>query len=91
MLSSPSQGNEALITHHIHKSFKRPSRHKQALLLGKEHDAVQSVNFSVKHGEIFGLAGHNGAGKTTTLNIITGAIPPDKPGYKYFKNDKLSK
>lgn len=47
---------------------------------------MQSVNFLIKKGEIFGLAGHNGAGKSTTLNIITGAIKQDKPGYQLFKN-----
>lgn len=37
-----------------------------------------------------GIAGHNGAGKSTTIAVLTGAIKPDKPGYKYFKNDSFS-
>lgn len=37
-----------------------------------------------------GIAGHNGAGKSTTIAVITGATKPDKPGYKYFKNDSFS-
>src|SRR5258706_7021727 len=32
--------------------------------------AVDSISFSVKPGEIFGILGPNGAGKTTTLEII---------------------
>ena len=33
--------------------------------------AVDSINFEVKQGEIFGLLGPNGAGKTTTLMMLT--------------------
>lgn len=33
--------------------------------------AVDSLNFEVKKGEIFGLIGPNGAGKTTVFNCIT--------------------
>lgn len=33
--------------------------------------AVDGVDFSVAHGEIFSLLGHNGAGKTTTIRILT--------------------
>ncbi|MFC2005752.1 ATP-binding cassette domain-containing protein [Chloroflexota bacterium] len=32
--------------------------------------AVNSINFSVAPGEIFGFLGPNGAGKTTTINIL---------------------
>jgi ABC-2 type transport system ATP-binding protein len=34
--------------------------------------AVRSVSFTVRHGEIFALLGPNGAGKTTTLEIMEG-------------------
>ncbi|GAC1418831.1 MAG: ABC transporter ATP-binding protein [Flavisolibacter sp.] len=33
-------------------------------------EAVKSISFEVKEGEIFGLLGPNGAGKSTTLEII---------------------
>ena len=32
--------------------------------------AVDSINFNVSPGEIFGFLGPNGAGKTTTINIL---------------------
>lgn len=35
-------------------------------------NVVDSVSFSVKKGEIFGILGPNGAGKTTTLEMLEG-------------------
>jgi ABC-2 type transport system ATP-binding protein len=32
--------------------------------------AVDHIDFSVKHGEIFGFLGPNGAGKTTTIKML---------------------
>ncbi len=40
--------------------------------------AVDDVSFDVAPGEIFGLLGPNGAGKTTTINMMVGALRPDK-------------
>jgi ABC-2 type transport system ATP-binding protein len=39
--------------------------------------AVDSVSFSVRPGEIFGLIGPNGAGKTTTIRMIMNILAPD--------------
>jgi len=39
--------------------------------------AVASVDFEVKSGELFGFLGPNGAGKTTTINMLTGLVRPD--------------
>lgn len=38
--------------------------------------AVDSVSFSCKPGEIYGLLGANGAGKTTTLRILATILSP---------------
>ena len=38
--------------------------------------AVDSLNLSIKEGEIFGLLGPNGAGKTTTLMMLSTLIKP---------------
>jgi ABC-2 type transport system ATP-binding protein len=38
--------------------------------------AVESVNLSVKPGEIYGFLGLNGAGKTTTIRALLGMIRP---------------
>lgn len=38
--------------------------------------AVNSVNFDVKKGEIFGFLGPNGAGKTTTIKMISTLLSP---------------
>ena len=38
--------------------------------------AVDHINFSVKHSEIFGFLGPNGAGKTTTINMLITVLKP---------------
>ena len=38
--------------------------------------AVKSVSFAVRKGEIFGLFGPNGAGKTTTIRLLCGLTKP---------------
>jgi ABC-2 type transport system ATP-binding protein len=48
--------------------------------LTKKYDnqrVVDSISFSVKKGEIFGILGPNGAGKTTTLEMIEALRPID--------------
>jgi ABC-2 type transport system ATP-binding protein len=38
--------------------------------------AVDSLTFTVKAGEIFGMLGSNGAGKSTTIKMLTTLLPP---------------
>ncbi|MFW5629419.1 MAG: ABC transporter ATP-binding protein [Acetivibrio ethanolgignens] len=40
--------------------------------------AIKSISFEVKEGEVIALIGANGAGKTTTLQTITGMLPSKK-------------
>ena len=41
----------------------------------KTKEAITSVSFSIKKGEVIALAGQNGAGKTTLLKSIIGLLP----------------
>ncbi|HLW15694.1 MAG TPA: gliding motility-associated ABC transporter ATP-binding subunit GldA [Flavobacteriaceae bacterium] len=41
-----------------------------------EQEALKSINFSLKKGEIVGLLGPNGAGKSTLMKILTTYITP---------------
>lgn len=42
----------------------------------KKNTALDSVDFTLMQGGIYGLIGRNGAGKSTFLGIITGAVRP---------------
>jgi ABC-2 type transport system ATP-binding protein len=39
--------------------------------------AVDSVDMTVRRGDVYGLLGPNGAGKTTTLRMLVGLVRPD--------------
>jgi len=39
--------------------------------------AVDSVDLTIRNGEVFGFIGPNGAGKTTAIKLITGILNPD--------------
>ena len=47
-------------------------------------EAVKSVSFSIKPGEIYGLLGPNGAGKTTLISMITTLENPTEGEIKVF-------
>jgi ABC-2 type transport system ATP-binding protein len=51
--------------------------------------AVDRIDFSVQHGEIFGLLGPNGSGKTTTIRMITGLLEPTG-GSAFVLGDDMS-
>ena len=50
--------------------------------------AVNDLSFTVRKGQIFGIAGPNGAGKSTVYNLITGFYPFD--GRIHFKGRDIS-
>lgn len=52
--------------------------------------AVRSVSFSVRGGEIFGLLGPNGAGKTSTLSAVEGLLKPSAGTIRVAGFDALS-
>lgn len=45
--------------------------------------AVDALSFDVAAGEIVGLIGPNGSGKTTALNLISGALRPDRGSVRF--------
>ena len=49
--------------------------------------AIESVNITIKKGEIYGLIGQNGAGKSTMLRLVTGLAFPSSGAIELFGND----
>jgi ABC-2 type transport system ATP-binding protein len=43
-----------------------------------QHNAVDSISFSLERGQVVGFLGPNGAGKSTTLKMIAGALTPSE-------------
>lgn len=57
-------------------------------LLSKKYgniDAVSSLSFEVKVGDILGILGANGSGKSTTLKMLAGILSPTS-GNIYFED-----
>jgi simple sugar transport system ATP-binding protein len=46
--------------------------------------ALDSVNVTIREGEVHGLIGRNGAGKSTLIRCITGLEAPDSGEIRYF-------
>ena len=49
--------------------------------------AVDSLDLTVRAGELYALLGPNGAGKTTTLRMVAGLLRPDKGSIQVFDVD----
>ncbi len=48
---------------------------------------VDSVNMTIKKGDIYGFIGENGAGKTTMMRMIVGLANVSKGGFTLFESD----
>jgi ABC-2 type transport system ATP-binding protein len=68
--SAASRAEKLIDVKQLSKTFKI------GLFSRKTVEAVRSVSFDVRRGEIFGFLGPNGAGKTTTIKMLTGLIAP---------------
>jgi ABC-2 type transport system ATP-binding protein len=46
--------------------------------------AVNSIDFTIRQGQVFGLLGPNGSGKSTTVKMILGLLYPNRGMLKVF-------
>src|SRR5574344_1362532 len=51
--------------------------HNLSKSVGKT-EVLHNIDFSIEHGEVYGLVGQNGVGKTTLLRLISGLMKPTK-------------
>jgi ABC transport system ATP-binding/permease protein len=60
----------------------------EAKALGKSYDRPVVAEFStrIERGDRIGIVGPNGSGKTTLVNLLTGALAPDKGTVKLGAN-----
>jgi len=63
--------SDALVTNGISRRFG-------------QREALRSLSFSVREGEIYGFLGPNGAGKTTAIRCILGLIKADSGSVSIF-------
>jgi ABC-2 type transport system ATP-binding protein len=49
--------------------------------------AVDRIDLTVEHGEVFGFLGHNGAGKSTVINMLLDFIRPTAGSLSVFGHD----
>lgn len=46
--------------------------------------AVDTLSFSIKKGNVYGILGPNGSGKSTTLGMILNVVNPTSGGFSWF-------
>jgi ABC-2 type transport system ATP-binding protein len=49
--------------------------------------AVDSIDFTIRQGEVIGLLGPNGSGKSTTVKMLLGLLRPSGGNLKVFNRD----
>lgn len=65
-------------------SCRRVTRHFGGLV------ANESIDMTIRRGEILGLIGPNGAGKSTLFNLIAGMFPPSSGSIVFENSDVTS-
>jgi ribose transport system ATP-binding protein len=60
---------------HAKRSPRRSTRRRKSF---GAVQALRGVDLQLRRGECVGLVGHNGAGKSTLVNVLCGALAPDR-------------
>ncbi|TAM12943.1 MAG: nitrate/sulfonate/bicarbonate ABC transporter ATP-binding protein [Nevskiaceae bacterium] len=78
--ANDAAGTPVLQVDGVRRMFTRP--HGDPLVV------LESVNLSLRRGEIVGLLGRSGSGKSTLLRIVAGLIQPSD-GHVVYRNQRL--
>lgn len=54
------------------------------------YPGLQSLNLTIRQGEIFGYLGPNGAGKTTTIRLLLGLLKPTDGNFSLLEKDIIN-
>jgi ABC-2 type transport system ATP-binding protein len=68
-------------------SDRRPVEVRGLMKIYGDLTAVDRVDLTVEHGDVYGFLGPNGAGKTTTLRMLLGLIRRDSGSIRLFGRD----
>ncbi len=54
----------------------------------KDDKVLNTIDLSIKEGDVIGILGHNGAGKTTLFKLLTGLVQPDSGEIEILNKNK---
>jgi lipopolysaccharide transport system ATP-binding protein len=85
--------DDAVVVKNVSKYFRIPREKKRTIyenIIGlfqgdhgyEEFWALKDIDFTIKHGETFGVIGPNGSGKSTLLKILAWVLYPDTGSVK---------
>jgi ABC-2 type transport system ATP-binding protein len=81
----------ALAITEVRKVFSRKDRKAKRTAFGRRRReqvvALESIDLTVKRGEVFGVLGPNGSGKSTLIRLVSTLLLPDSGTLRVFGHD----
>jgi ABC-2 type transport system ATP-binding protein len=77
----------SILTRQVAPTHEAPIEARALVKRYRDVPAVDSVDLTVRPGDVYGFLGPNGAGKTTTLRMLLGLVRPDTGSIRLFGRD----